>query len=447
MVVSPIDYRYGRKEVKEIFSEKSRIEYMLKIEASLARAEADLNIIPRNYADIIAKHANLSDVKIERVKEIEREIGHDVMALVRALSEVCGEAGGFVHLGATSNDILDTATALQLKRFYDYLEEDIGNLSKALYEKAKRHMKTVMIGRTHGQHALPITFGLKVAVYLAEMLRHSERVMESRKRVIVGKFMGAVGTGAALGKDSLKVQAHLMEILGLRAEEGPTQIVGRDRLVEYVSVMAGISTTMEKLATEIRNLQRPEIGEVQEPFDESRQVGSSSMAQKINPVVSENIASLARIVRGFLTPTHESAILWHERDLTNSAAERFIIPYVSILTDDILTKMTKVIEGLKVNEDVMLKNVLNDDLSLGEAYLMALVKAGFGRQEAHEIIRKASMDVRKKGGRLRERVEEIAGRKIKSISPLDYTGNAVAITRNILKMYEKRYSVKRKNKG
>jgi len=447
MVVSPIDYRYGRKEVKEIFSEKSRIEYMLKIEASLARAEADLNIIPRNYADIIAKHANLSDVKIERVKEIEREIGHDVMALVRALSEVCGEAGGFVHLGATSNDILDTATALQLKRFYDYLEEDIGNLSKALYEKAKRHMKTVMIGRTHGQHALPITFGLKVAVYLAEMLRHSERVMESRKRVIVGKFMGAVGTGAALGKDSLKVQARLMEILGLRAEEGPTQIVGRDRLVEYVSVMAGISTTMEKLATEIRNLQRPEIGEVQEPFDESRQVGSSSMAQKINPVVSENIASLARIVRGFLTPMHESAILWHERDLTNSAAERFIIPYVSILTDDILTKMTKVIEGLKVNEDVMLKNVLNDDLSLGEAYLMALVKAGFGRQEAHEIIRKASMDVRKKGGRLRERVEEIAGRKIKSISPLDYTGNAVAITRNILKMYEKRYSVKRKNKG
>jgi len=447
MVVSPIDYRYGRKEVKEIFSEKSRIEYMLKIEASLARAEADLNIIPRNYADIIAKHANLSDVKIERVKEIEREIGHDVMALVRALSEVCGEAGGFVHLGATSNDILDTATALQLKRFYDYLEEDIGNLSKALYEKAKRHMKTVMIGRTHGQHALPITFGLKVAVYLAEMLRHSERVMESRKRVIVGKFMGAVGTGAALGKDSLKVQARLMEILGLRAEEGPTQIVGRDRLVEYVSVMAGISTTMEKLATEIRNLQRPEIGEVQEPFDESRQVGSSSMAQKINPVVSENIASLARIVRGFLIPMHESAILWHERDLTNSAAERFIIPYVSILTDDILTKMTKVIEGLKVNEDVMLKNVLNDDLSLGEAYLMALVKAGFGRQEAHEIIRKASMDVRKKGGKLRERVEEIAGRKIKSISPLDYTGNAVAITRNILKMYEKRYSVKRKNKG
>jgi adenylosuccinate lyase len=447
MVVSPIDYRYGRMEVKEIFSEKSRIEYMLKIEASLARAEADLNIIPRNYADIIAKHANLSDVKIERVKEIEREIGHDVMALVKALSEVCGEAGGFVHLGATSNDILDTATALQLKRFYDYLEEDIGNLSKALYEKAKRHMKTVMIGRTHGQHALPITFGLKVAVYLAEMLRHSERVMESRKRVIVGKFMGAVGTGAALGKDSLKVQARLMEILGLRAEEGPTQIVGRDRLVEYVSVMAGISTTMEKLATEIRNLQRPEIGEVQEPFDESRQVGSSSMAQKINPVVSENIASLARIVRGFLTPMHESAILWHERDLTNSAAERFIIPYVSILTDDILTKMTKVIEGLKVNEDVMLKNVLNDDLSLGEAYLMALVKAGFGRQEAHEIIRKASMDVRKKGGKLRERVEEIAGRKIKSISPLDYTGNAVAITRNILKMYEKRYLVKRKNKG
>jgi Adenylosuccinate lyase (EC 4.3.2.2) len=229
-------------------------------------------------------------------------------------------------------------------------------------------------------------------------MRHISRVEESQKRVLVGKFMGAVGTGAALGKQTMKVQSILMEKLGLKEEDGPTQIVDRDRYVEYVSIIANIATSLEKFGTEIRNLQRPEIGELQEPFDEAKQVGSSTMAQKINPVKSENIVSLARIIRGFLNPMHESAILWHERDLTNSASERFIIPYVSILIDDILNKMISVFKGLKVNSENMLRNVLSDDLVLGEAYLMALVNNGYGRQEAHEIVRRASMEVREKGG-------------------------------------------------
>ncbi|MEM3756297.1 MAG: lyase family protein, partial [Thermoplasmatales archaeon] len=257
MTVSPIDYRYGRMEVKRIFSEAGRLKYMLKVEAMLAKAEADLGIIPAASAEIISSHANLRYVKPKRVKEIEREIGHDVMALVKSLSEVCGESGKFVHLGATSNDILDTATALQLKNFFSYLEEDLWRISSALCRLAEKYKNTIMMGRTHGQPALPITFGLKMSVYLAEMMRHIDRLNESKNRILVGKFMGAVGTGAALGKDTLRVQEKLLKSLDLGEEEGPTQIVDRDRFVEYVSLMAGIATTLEKLATEIRMLQRP----------------------------------------------------------------------------------------------------------------------------------------------------------------------------------------------
>ncbi len=436
MIVSPLDYRYGRDEVKEIFSEESNLKYMLKVEAALAIAESEAGIIPREAAEEISRHANLENVRIEEVKRIEGEIGHNVMAMVRVLSSVSGKSGGFVHLGATSNDITDTVNALELKQFYIILKEDLVKLSEALFGLSRKNKQIVMIGRTHGQHALPITFGLKTAVYLAEVMRHLERVEESRKRVVVGKFMGAVGTGAALGRETLRVQSILMKNLGIGGEEGPTQIVGRDRYVEYVSLIANIATSLDKFATEIRNLQRPEIGEVQEPFNEAKQVGSSTMAQKVNPVTSENIVSLSRIIRGFVTPMQESAILWHERDLTNSASERFIIPYVSILIDDILNKMTRVFIGLKVNSEAMLRNVMSDDLTLGEAYLMALVNKGYGRQEAHEIVRQASMEVRQKGGELRDMIEKRTGKEIKKLSPLDYTGNALEITERILKSYE-----------
>ena len=436
MIVSPLDYRYGREEVKTIFSEASNLQYMLEVEAALAMAEAEVGIVTRESAEEIHKHATLKYVKIEEVKRIEGEIGHNVMAMVKALTSVSGESGKFVHLGATSNDITDTANALQFKKFYSFLIGDLIRLCEVLYEISKNNKYTVMIGRTHGQHALPITFGLKTSVYLSEVMRHLARVEESRSRVVVGKFMGAVGTGAALGKQTMKVQSILMRNLGIAEEEGSTQIVDRDRYVEYASVIANIATSLEKFATEVRNLQRPEIGEVQEPFNEARQVGSSTMAQKVNPVTSENIVSLARIIRGFLIPMHESAVLWHERDLTNSASERFIIPYISILIDDILNKTIKVFNGLKVNSEAMLKNVLSDDLILGEAYLMALVNNGYGRQEAHEIVRQASMDVRKKGGELRDKIEKRTGKKIKKLSPLDYTGNAVQITEKILKECE-----------
>ena len=447
MIVSPLDYRYGREEVKAIFSEESTLEYMLEVEASLVKAEAEIGIVPKEAAEEIWKHANLRHVDIKEVKRVEAEIGHNVMAMVKVLSSVSGESGRYVHLGATSNDITDTVNALQFKRFYSILIDDLLGLSEVLYDLSKKNKHTVMIGRTHGQQALPITFGLKTSVYLAEVMRHLARVEESKKRVIVGKFMGAVGTGAALGKDTIKVQSTLMRNLGINEEEGPTQIVDRDRYVEYVSIVANIATSLEKIATEVRNLQRTEINEVQEPFNEAKQVGSSTMAQKINPVTSENIVSLARIIRGFVTPMHESAVLWHERDLTNSASERFIIPYVSILIDDILNKMTSVLRGLRVNSDVMLKNVLANDMALGEAYLMALVNNGYGRQEAHEIVRQASMDAREKGGELWENIRKRSGKNIGKLSPLDYTGNSIEITENILKKFEEvraNYEAKRR---
>lgn len=436
VIISPIDYRYGRAEVKKIFSEETRLSYMLRVEAAIAEAESEIGLISKKDAENISRYANLNYVKIERVKEIENEIKHDVMAMVRALSEVSGDSGKFVHLGATSNDINDTATALQLKDFYEIMEDDLLRLGKALNGLAKRYKKTPMIGRTHGQHALPITFGLKMSVYLNEIIRHIERVDESRKRVLVGKFMGAVGTGAALGKNSIIVQEAVMKKLGLGYEEGPTQLVGRDRYIEYVSIIASIATTLEKFSTEVRNLQRPEIGEVQEPFDETKQVGSSTMAQKVNPVVSENIASLARIIRGFLNPMHESAILWHERDLTNSASERFIIPYTSVLIDDILSKMTFVFSRLEVDAGRMLKNILDDELVLSEAYIMNLVNMGYGRQEAHEIVRRASMKSRKSGESLKHLIEKDVGRELNNVNPLEYIGNSEYITNKTIKRFE-----------
>ncbi len=443
MIISPIDYRYGRDNVKAIFSEESRLSYMLKVEAAIAISEAELGIIPKKDAEKIAKNANLNRVKLSKVKEIEKEIGHDVMAMVKVLSEASGDSGKFVHLGATSNDINDTATALQLKDFYKILEEDLFDLGRALKTLAIKYKNTPMIGRTHGQHALPITFGLKMNVYLNEVMRHIERLRESEKRVLVGKFMGAVGTGAALGESTLKIQEMVMNKLELGYEEGPTQLVGRDRYIEYVSIIASIATSLEKFSTEVRNLQRPEIGEVQEPFDEKRQVGSSTMAQKINPVVSENICSIARIIRGFTNPMYESSILWHERDLTNSASERFIIPYTSVLIDDILNKMTNVFDGLKVNEKKMLENLMEDDLILGEAYIMNLVKLGYGRQEAHEIVREASMKSRKSGEKLKHVIEKMVNKSLEDINPLEYTGNAVTITEMGIKKFEELEKKKR----
>jgi len=393
MVVCPLEFRYGRPKMKSIFSEETRLQYILDVEVALADADAHLGIILPEYADMIRKSANTKIVSLTRVRELDSQINHEVTAIVRTLAEQSGEGGKYVHLGATSNDILDTAEAIQIRDSLRIVIEDLLNLRSALADAADRHRDTIMIGRTHGQFALPITFGLKMAVMSLEIHRHIERIHQMMPRICVGKMSGAVGTGAGLGPKALDIQKIVMGHLELGIEEGPTQVVCRDRYVELVAVLSNIATSVEKIATEMRNLQRSEIGEVSEAFDSKKQVGSSTMAHKRNPVTAENICGLARIVRGFMTPTFESAILWHERDLTNSAAERFIIPHSFILIDDILAKTDKLIRTLVVDKERMKENLEKAGQQImAESVIMKLVDKGISRQDAHEMLRNCTME-------------------------------------------------------
>ncbi len=391
--ICPIDFRYGRNEIKDIFSKKSKLQYLLDVEAALARAHAEVGNIPKAAADEISKKASAKYVTVERVNEIEKETRHDIMALTKALTEVCNkEAGKYVHLGATSYDIVDTANALQFAEATDYIKRELKNLRICLVNLAKEHKKTIMHGRTHGQYSIPITFGLKMAVYAMEVERHLERMHECKSRILVGKMSGAVGTGAAMGKHVLKIQELVMRDLKLGIEEGATQIVGRDRYIELLSTLSNIASSIEKFATEIRNLQRSEIGEVAEAFESKKQVGSSTMPHKRNPVVCEQICGLARVIRSCIIPAYENAIQWHERDLCNSSSERFILPHSLILTDWIIYQMNIVFKNIKVFPDRMIKNIEKSKvLPMAEAVMTKLVQKGMGRGDAHELVRKCAI--------------------------------------------------------
>ena len=442
MLLCPLDYRYGRAEMKAIFTEENRLLTQLKVEAALARAHAKLGNIPKAAADEIAKKADLVHVKPERVKEIEDETKHDVMAMVRSLSEQCsGEAGRYVHLGATSNDIVDTATAIQISQSLDIVEKDVLHLIATMAKLAKEHRETIMMGRTHGQFAIPTTFGFKIAGYITEMMRYQERISEARKRLCVGKMSGAIGTGAALGPKVQEIQELVMKDLGLGIEEAATQIVCRDRYAELVAIMTMLDTSCERYATEVRNLQRSEIMEVSEAFDNEKQVGSSTMAQKRNPVISENLCGLTRIARAFIIPAMEDMVLWHERDLTNSSAERFILPHVMVLTDDIVTKMDTVFTGLVIHKDNMQRNLDSSrGLMMAEPVMICLVGKGMGRQDAHEIVRRASMAAEDQGKTFKEMLlknKEVKARITKTeldkvMDPANYVGVAPQIVDSVV---------------
>ncbi|MGE4275494.1 MAG: adenylosuccinate lyase [Candidatus Methanomethylophilaceae archaeon] len=405
----PLDFRYGREEMKSVFDEKSRLLYQMQVESALARAHASLGNIPQEAADTITAISDLEHVSISRVKEIEKDTKHDLMALVKTMTEASGDAGRFVHLGATSNDIVDTATALQIKAALEIVQTDVDVLIVTLAKLAKRERDTLEVGRTHAQFAIPITFGFKVAGYLAEMLRHRERLQQVKHRATVGKMAGAVGTGAALGAHFFQIQERVMADLGLGFEPAATQVVGRDRYTELICLLANIATSLDRYGTEIRNLQRSELSEAMEAFDVSKQVGSSTMAQKRNPITSENVCGLARIVRGFVIPTFESQVLWHERDLSNSSAERFILPHVFVLLDDMLHKMTDVFQHLSVDSNRMLQNIEKaKGMIMAEPVMMALAGKGIGRQEAHELVREASMVAARDGVHLRDVLMENA---------------------------------------
>ena len=389
MQIHPIDFRYGTPEMKTVWSEENRFCCVVSAETALVSALASCGIIPEADANAVSSHAH--EATLARAKEIEAEIGHDLMGMVKALSEVCGEAGRYVHFGATSSDILDTATGLQLKQALDILDAKLEGFLAVLLERAEETKDLVCIARTHGQHALPMTYGLRFAVWAEEIARHRLRISEIRPRAAVGKLTGAVGTLASLGKDGLRVQAEMMRRLGLSDAGLTTQVIARDRYAEYIFLLANIASTLEKIAVAVRSLQRTEIGEVSEPFGKN-QVGSSTMPHKRNPVKCEQVCGLARIIRGMVEPALLNNTLWDERDLTNSASERITFPEASVLTDHCLKVMTAVISGLEIHEDAVKRNLdLLQGVNLAESVMLELTRRGMPRQDAHEIIRRASL--------------------------------------------------------
>jgi len=360
---------------------------MLDVEAALAWARAEVGDIPKEAGAGILRHASLQYVKLERILEIEKTTDHEVMALVDALAEVSGIGGAYVHLGATSADILDTALALQMKDGLALISQKMDRLEEVILDLAKRYRDTLIIGRTHAQHALPMTLGLKFAVWLREIGRHIERLNECKQRVLVGKMSGAIGTMAGFGKNAIQIQNLVMERLGLNAPEVTSQIVQRDRYAELVCLFAVVASSLDKFATEIRNLQRPEIDELSEPFQTGKQVGSSAMPQKRNPWRSESVSSIAKIERSLVAPALEGIVTWHERDLSQSASERFVIPESFILMDHVLGSITRILSGLRVNEDKMLSNLMKwKDPMMTESVMIALVNKGMPRQEAHRLL-------------------------------------------------------------
>jgi len=390
VLIHPIDYRYGTAEMKHVWSQENRLNKLLQVEAALARAEADMGLIPADSAEIISE--SISSVKAERVDEIEAEIHHDMMAVVTAISEQCrDDAGKWVHFGATSNDILDTATALQIKDAIDLMEDKLKTLLGVLLDKAEAHKNTVCCGRTHGQIGVPTTYGLRFAIWASEISRHLERLHQLTPRATVGQMTGAVGTQAAFGKSGILIQKLTMQYLGIGAVDVSNQIIQRDRHAEFVMWMANTVTTLDKIGIEIRTLQRSEIAEIEESFGK-KQVGSSTMPHKRNPIKSEQMCGLARIVRAMVEPELLNNTLWDERDLTNSSSERVVFPEACVLTDHILKIGINVIEHLRFYPENIRRNLeLLRGLNMGEAVMIELAKRGVGRQEAHELVRTAAM--------------------------------------------------------
>ena len=435
MAIHPIEYRYGTEEMKHVWSEENRLVCIMKAEAALAKAEADVGLIPEDAAKIIEQ--SIENVELKRVKEIEDEIHHDMMAVVLAISEKCEEdASKWVHFGATSNDMLDTATGLQMKDAIEVMEPKIRQLLEVLLRQAEKHKETVCAGRTHGQIGVPTTYGLRFAIWASEIGRHIERLEQLKPRVEVGQMTGAVGTQAAFGEKGIEIQKKAMEYLGITGVDVSNQIIQRDRHAEFVMWMANVVTTLDKIGVELRTLQRSELAEVEESFGK-KQVGSSTMPHKRNPIKSEQICGLARIVRSMIEPELMNNTLWDERDLTNSSCERVVFPETCVLTDHILKLGIRVTDNLHFYPENIKRNLeLLKGLNMGEAVMIELAKRGVGRQEAHEIVRTAAMQAHESGKHLRETLlanKDVSGYLNgedveKLVDPYRYTGTCLLYT-------------------
>ncbi|MCP8309947.1 MAG: adenylosuccinate lyase [Candidatus Methylarchaceae archaeon HK01M] len=387
----PVPERYGSKEMREVFEEESYLNYQLMVEAAVAEAQAEIGLIPKSAAIEISSKANLEYITIERWREIESITQHETASLVEAVVEVCGdEAKPWVHYGLTSNDVLDTSLSLQLKRSMEIMEGKIISFTEILCGKALEYQDLPAVGRTHGQHTSIISFGLKFAVWASEMNRHILRLRQLRERALVCKTLGVVGTGSVMGEKALKVQALTAKKLGLKPLDAATQVIPRDILAEVIFFTALVVSSLDKMATEVRNLQRTEIREVAEPF-RATQIGSSAVPMKRNPIKCERVSSLAKLIRALPSVALQNIPLWHERDLSNSANERIIVPSAFILLDECINSMTKVMGGLVVRAD---KIRLNIDLTQGQIYsefiLDILLKKGISRSHAHRLLNNAA---------------------------------------------------------
>lgn len=399
MPILPIDSgRYGSKEMRDIFEDERRLQYQLDFEATVAQAQAQLGMIPADAADEITKGARSGRVTPARVSELESVSEHDTAAMVEALSEqVSAKSKLWIHYGLTSNDVIDTSICMQMRDAFSIILPKVAKLGHLLIDRALEFRDLPAVGRTHGQHASIISFGLKFAVWAVEMAKHIERIKEGKKRFLVCKTLGVVGTGSLMGDEALEVQKIVAHNLGLHPVDAATQIVPRERFAEMQFCIALIGSTLDKIAIEIRNLQRTEIGEVAEPFRKG-QMGSSAVPVKRNPIKSERVSSLARILRSLVNVSMENIASWHERDLSNSANERFVFPMASILLDEMLNAMTTVIRELKVVKERIAFNI---EMTKGQIYaefmLDALIKKGVARFDAYRDIQRVAFSALESG--------------------------------------------------
>ncbi|MCS7385448.1 MAG: adenylosuccinate lyase [archaeon GB-1867-005] len=383
--VCPLEWRYGSQEMKRLFTKENLLRVRLMVEAALAHGLAASGIIDPKAAEEIERAIGKVDLK--RVEEIEAKIGHDIMALALSLAEAAGEAGKYVHLGATSYDIVDTAWAVILRDALKIVKNKLAQVIKILMKYSKEFEETMMPGRTHGQHALPITLGFKFANYVYELARSYERIVELERRLIKGKMAGAVGTMAAWGENGFTIERETLRKLNLEPHAISTQVAPRDSFAELVSAIAILASQLDRLAIEVRELMRPEIDELAEGIGE--RVGSSTMPQKKNPVTAEKISGLAKIIRSLTIAALENIPLWHERDLTNSSSERIIIPHTMITIDEMLNSTISLLRNLIIKPEKMMRNLqLTGGAIMSEAIMMALARKGLARHEAHSILRR-----------------------------------------------------------
>ncbi|HSC61316.1 MAG TPA: adenylosuccinate lyase [Rhizomicrobium sp.] len=380
--------RYSRPEMVAIWSDETKYRIHFEIEAHAADAMADLGVVPKEAAAEIWKKGNAATIDPARIVEIEKETRHETIAFTTHLAELVGPAARFVHQGMTSSDVLDTTTAVQLTRATDILIADVDLLLAALKKRALEHKYTPTIGRSHGIHGEPTTFGLKLAGFYAEFLRNKERLKTARAEVATTMISGAMGTFANVDP---RVEAHVAAKLGLSFEPVSTQVIPRDRHAAYFAALAVVASSLERLATEVRHLQRTEVVEAQEFFAEG-QKGSSAMPHKRNPILSENVVGLARVVRSYALPAFENVALWHERDMSHSSVERFIAPDATITLDFALVRMAGVVDKLLIRTENMQRNLdLTKGIVHSQRALLALTQAGIEREAAYKLVQSNAM--------------------------------------------------------